>query len=619
MATNSPLILSSIDFDTLKQNFKEFLKTQSTFKDYDFDGSNINVLLDVMSYNSFLNAFYLNMVASEMFLDSAQKYDSVISHAKELNYLPRSAKSSIAEVNFSLETTITNGKLNIPKGTRFTGFNANGSYTFTTDQAKVLSSPNSTFVTANLLVYEGDYYKDSFVVDYSIEGQQFILTNKNIDVNSLTLNVVENNGSTNTEFKRVSTLFGLNGQSNVYFLQGAQNDSYEIVFGDSLFGRKPQDGAVLNANYRISSGIEADGITILTLQDDLGPINGAQITDSTVELVSSSAGGSEKENIESIRLSAPRYFATQQRAITSDDYKSLVLLNFGGEISDVAVYGGQEIEPKLYGRVIVAVKPTTGTIAPDYVKNKIYNYLQEYIALPNRMVITDPEYTYCRVFSQIQYDPKITNKTASEIQTIVLNAMLNYSSTNLEKFGNDLRYSRLISAIDFSDSSITSNDTDLRIIKRLNPNFNQDTTYTIDVGNVLYYDASILSDNVQHTLLHTSELTSRYAHSTVISSPMTYNANDGRVYELAFFEDDADGLINLYAPVANEIVKIENVGSVDYTTGIIKLNNINVAYFDGNYISLYVRSRYKDIFASQNKTILIDPNDVTISVIETQR
>lgn len=619
MATNSPLTLSSIDFDTLKQNFKEFLKTQSAFKDYDFDGSNMNVLLDVMSYNSFLNAFYLNMVASEMFLDSAQKYDSIVSHAKELNYLPRSAKSSIAEVNLSFNTTITSGKLTIPKGTRFTGFNANGYYTFTTDQSKVLSSPNTNFSVSNVLIYEGDYYKDSFVVDYNIEGQQFILTNKNIDVNSLTLNVVENNGSTNTEFKRVETLFGLSAQSNVYFLQGAQNDSYEIVFGDSLFGRKPQDGAVLTANYRISSGIEADGVSSFMMYDDIGPINNGQISFSTVDSVSTSAGGAEKETMESIRLSAPRYFATQQRAITSDDYKSLVLVNFGGEISDVAVYGGQDVEPKLYGRVIVAVKPTIGIIAPDYVKNKIYDYLKDFVALPNRIIITDPEYTYCRVFSQIQYDPKVTNKTASEIQTIVLNAMINYSSTNLEKFDNDLRYSRLVSAIDSSDPSITSNDTDLRIIKRINPNFGQDTTYTIDVGNVLYYDASILSDNIDHTLLHTSDLTSRYAHSTVISSPFTYNASDGRVYELSFFEDDAEGNINLYAPVGNEIVKIENVGTVQYGTGVVKLNNINVAYYDGNYISLYLRSRYKDIFATQNKTIVIDPNDVSISVIETQR
>jgi hypothetical protein len=218
---NSSLTLSSIDFDTLKENFKEFLKTQSVFKDYDFDGSNINVLLDVMSYNSFLNAFYLNMVASEMFLDSAQKYDSVISHAKELNYVPRSARSSASEVEITLNTIGINGKLTIPKGAKFTGFNSNGNFTFTTDEPKVYVSGNSTFTVSNLQIYEGDYFNDSYIIDYDIENQQFLISNKDIDTNSLTVNVVENNGATNTAFNRSDTLFGLNDKSNVFFLQGS--------------------------------------------------------------------------------------------------------------------------------------------------------------------------------------------------------------------------------------------------------------------------------------------------------------------------------------------------------------------------------------------------------------
>lgn len=619
MTTKSQLTLSSIDFDTLKQNFKEFLKTQSVFKDYDFDGSNVNVLLDVMSYNSFLNAFYLNMIASEMFMDSAQKYDSVISHAKELNYLPRSAKSSVAEVDVTFNTTITSGKLTIPKGTRFLGFNANGAYTFTTDKVRVISSASNSFVVSNLQIYEGDYFKDSYIVDYSIENQQFILSNKNVDVNSLTLNVVEDNGLSNTEFKRVETLFSLGSQSNVYFLQGAQNDGYEIVFGDNLFGRKPKDGALLDVNYRISSGNMADGVQSFTVSDDVGPTNSGQINSTTVTLISASTSGADKENIESIRFAAPRYFATQQRAISSDDYQALVLTNFGGEISDVTVYGGQEVEPKLYGRVIVALKPATGTIAPNYIKNRITDYLKEFIALPNRVLIADPEYTYCRIFSEVQYDTKVTTKTASEIQTAVLSSIINYSETNLEKFGNDLRYSKLTAAIDAADSSITSNDTELRIIKRINPNFNQKTTYNISVGNVLYYDASIFSSNPQHKLLHDTETDLRFAHATLISSSFTYNGSDGKIYNLAFFEDDANGNIVLYAPIGTELLPVETVGAINYSTGEVVLNNINVANYPGNYISLYIRSRFKDIYASQNKIITIDPNDVTISVIEAQR
>ena len=619
MASNSSIVLSSLDFDTLKQNFKEYLKTQSVLKDYDYDGSSISVLLDVMAYNSFLNSFYLNMVAAEMFLDTAQKYDSVISHAKELNYLPRSSRSSAANVSLTLVTDGIDGKLNLPKGTKFTGFNSNGAFVFTTDQAIILSSPNNTFVANNIQIFEGDYIKDSYIVDYNIENQRFEITNKNVDTNSLTVNVVEDNGATNTEFTRAETLYGLNGQSNVYFIQPSLNESFEIVFGDNLFGRKPKNGAVLNLNYRVATGVESDGATDFILSEDLGPINSGQAKVDSITVISAASSGAEKEDVESIRFAAPRYFATQQRAVSSDDYSALIFDNFGGEISDVAVYGGQDIEPKLYGRIVVALKPANGIIAPDYIKNRITNYLKEYIALPNRILITDPDYTYVKIISTVQYDPKVTTKTSSEIQNLVLKSIIKYSEDHLEKFGNDLRFSRMTCDIDFSDSSITSNDTELRIIKRINPNFNQKTSYTISVGNILYYDASMYSDNPQHKALHDSETGLRFVHATMISSSFTYNGSDGNQYDQAFFEDDANGNVVVYAPIGNDLVSIEPVGTIDYLTGKVSLSNINVADYSGNYISLFFRSRYKDIYADQNKIIVIDPNDVEITVTETLR
>lgn len=614
---NSSLNLSSLDFDTLKNNFKQYLKTQSVFKDFDFDGSNINVLLDVMAYNSYLNAFYLNMVASEMFLDTAQKYDSVISHAKELNYVPRSYRSSVANVNITF-TAPNLSSLTIPKETKFTGTNSNGNYVFTTSEAKILTSSNSTFTVNELQIYEGDYYQDSYIVNYDIEEQQFIISNKNVDTDSITVNVIENNGATNTQFTKATTLFGLDSSSETYFLQATHNGQYEVVFGDGLFGRKPLNASTIVIRYRVASGIEADGVSQFSLFDDLKQVNGGDVGVNTLSVSSNSAGAAIQESLDSIRFSAPRYFATQQRAVTNDDYASLVLTNFGGEISDVVVYGGQEVEPKLYGRVIISLKPSSGTITPDYVKSKISNYLLDYIALPNRVVITDPEYTYCYVKSTIQYDPTATSKTIPDIRTDVLNTIINYSSENLEKFGNDLRYSRLVSDIDNTDVSITSNDTDLRIIKRISPKLNTSTTYNIEVGNVLYYDSTLTSNNAQHTLLHANELDSRLTHATLISSTFTYNSTDGNAYPLSFLEDDTQGNINVYTTIGAEIVSVDTVGTVDYSTGTIKLNNINIADYS-SYISIYIRSRFKDIFASQNKIILIDPNDVNIEVIETVR
>ena len=613
---NSSLTLSSLDFDTLKDNFKEFLKTQSVFKDYDFDGSNINVLLDVMSYNSYLNSFYLNMVASEMFLDTSQRYDSVVSHAKELNYVPRSRKSSAASVDVTFETIGTT-TLTIPKGTRFSGVNANGSFVFTTDETKILTSSNNTYSLSNLQIFEGDYFQESYVVDYDIESQQFFINNKDVDISSISINVIENNGAVNTEFKKATNLFGLNSNSEVYFIQGSQQNSYEIVFGDGLFGRKPLNLSTVQINYRISSGIESDGVSSFVLVDDLNLSNSGEILTYTTTTSANSAGGAEQEGIESIRFTAPRYFATQQRAVTNDDYSSLIFSNFGGEISDVAVYGGQDVLPKQYGRVLVSLKPASGTVAPNYVKDKISNYLLDYIPLPNRIVITDPDYLYCSIISEIQYDTNVTTKTASEIEVVARSAISNFSTNNLEKFGNDLRYSRLVNAIDNADTSITSNDTTLRLVKRIAPLLNTPTTYEINLDNEIKYTSTTYVANSFHASLHSTTFDLHSEHSSLVSSTFTYNSTDGSVYPLSFFEDDQKGNIVLFSTIGSETLPIETVGTIDYVNGVVKLNNVNISSYD-NHISLYIVTELRDILANKNKVILVDQNDVQITVVETR-
>lgn len=608
---NSSLTLSSVDFDSLKQNFKEFLKTQSVFKDYDFDGSNINVLLDVMSYNSFLNAFYLNMVASEMFLDSAQKYDSVVSHAKELNYVPRSYRSSIAEINLTLNTNITTGKLILPKGTKFSGLNSNGSYTFTTNEAKVLVSGNSTFTANNLQIYEGNYFNDSFVVDYDIENQQFILSNQFIDTNSITVNVIENNGASNTLFVKADTLFGLTSTSQIYFLQAAQDNKFEIVFGDNLFGRKPINGALIQINYRVTEGSNANKVESFSLNEDLDVVNQGLVSTGDIITVTASSGGANLESIDSIKFSAPRYFATQQRAISSDDYASLVLTTFGGEISDVVVYGGQELEPKLYGRVVVCLKPASGTIAPNYMKDKITGFLLPYIAIPNRIIISDPEYLYCSIDSKIQYDNILGDKSISELSSMIFDMISSYSANNLEKFGKDLRYSKIISAIDGTDDNIVSNDTEIRLIKRISPLLGTSVSYDIETNNQIYvqYGNEKIGTNYD----------TRYLYSSVISSKFTYNYL-GTSYPLSYFEDDNLGNIYVYTLLNNQIVKLiqEPVGEIDYDTGRITFSNIKIDAYD-NYVSIYFKPFNKDIFANKNKIVMIDLNDVKLTITEVMR
>ena len=256
MANNS-ISLVSLDFDTLKNNLKTYLQNQQQFADYNFDGSNINVLLDILSYNSYLNAFYLNMAISEAFLDSAQLRNSIISRAKELNYIPRSFKSSKATVNVSFAQTPSTTIFTIPSGTRFTGKNANGTYTYTTTDSVVLYPAANSFTT-NLDLYEGLYQTDTFVINYATENQRFIMTNQNIDTDSLIVTVVENLGQTTTIFQQAQSLYGLNSNSNIYFVQATEDTKYEIVFGDGLLGRKPLDGAIIATTYRTSTGTDAN-------------------------------------------------------------------------------------------------------------------------------------------------------------------------------------------------------------------------------------------------------------------------------------------------------------------------------------------------------------------------
>lgn len=643
---NSSLNLSSLDFDTLKENFKKFLKSQDVFKDYDFDGSNINVLLDVMSYNSYLNSFYLNMVASEMFLDSAQRYDSIVSHSKELNYTARSATSAASVIEFDIKTSfdptdtnssISKGYLTIPKGTKFSGINANGTYNYATREKYEFKSSNSLFRASNVYIYEGSYFKESYVVNYDIENQRFLISNKDIDIDSITVNVTDRLGAQSYPYIKAKTLFGLNQSSNVFFIQAAENNLYELVFGDGYFGSKPINGSTVTAEYMVTSGSSGGSVKNIILSDDLGRINGGVAEPQTISVSSIITGGANQESIESVRFAAPRYFATQQRAISTDDYSSLIKERFGGEISDVAIIGGETTEPKKYGRVIVSIKPIVGIVAPNYIKSRIAKYMRDYIAIPNRIEFSDPTYFFCKVKTTVEYDIFSTNKSSTEIGSDVLSAIKNYSKTNLEKFNNDLRYSRLVSYIDNADNSITSNETDIRMISRISPEFNYPTKYVIDLRNSIFVDPNVakqISDTVE---TYGNTYDQQAERVSVISSTFSYNKVDPvtgsvTVYPFAFFLDDGvpvtdkgvidtktgKGKLNVFALVNNVLVNIDTIGSVSYDTGVVQIDNINLAEYE-SYVSIYIKTKNKDVIAKSDNIIIIDPNDVTIKVNETKR
>lgn len=602
---NTSVSLTSLDFDTLKSDFKNYLTTQSVFKDYNFDGSNMNVLLDVMSYNTHLNAFYLNMVASEMFLDSAQKLDSVVSHAKELNYVPQSAKSPIATISFSVQTT--ENPLTISKGTVFNGQNSNGSFTFTTAYNQNFTSGNTTYQVINLPIYEGFFLQDSYVMDYLQPLQRFILTNSKIDIDSLTITVTEN--GIDTIFKRVDTLFGLNSTSNVYFLQAAQNNLYEIVFGDGHFGRRPDNLSTIVADYRITNGASALGISTFLLTSSIG---GPSSTVSTITTTSAATSGGDAETIESIRKFAPRYFATQQRAVASDDYRSLILKRFQGQIDAVNVYGGELLNPKQYGRVAVCLKPSGGTIAPNYVKEEVKLYLSEYIGLPTRVITTDPDYMYIAINSEVQYNITGTKKTASEIKGLLNTAIKQFSKEHIETFENDFRYSKFVTHIDSTESSITSNSTEVKIIKRIYPLSNYPTSFDLQFNNPTELEG--ISESIGYTRGNPF-----YDEPAVTSSAFTYTTSDGLSYDDCYIRDDNYGVLVVYKIIDKKFTIINKaIGSVNYETGQVILTDIVVSNY-GSYLEIKIMPRNKDIIVSRDKILIIDLADVILNIIPTKK
>lgn len=574
---NSSLSLTSIDFDTLKQNLKNFLSSQSVFKDYDFEGSNINVLLDVLAYNTYLNSFYLNMVASEMFLDSAQKLDSVISHAKELNYLPRSKRSAKAVVSFNLETNGIINPLVVPKGTVFSGVNSNGIYNFVTSETNSYLSTNSTYSVSNLEIYEGFYARETFIVDYNVEDQRFTLSDPSIDTNSLEIIVSENN--TNTIYEYSDSLFGLNSNSAVYFLQGFENNTYEVIFGDDVFGKKPKNGAIIYSSYRVCNGSDGNNIDAFTLASDVGANNGGYAIASVIDVVSGSTSGANAESISSIKFNAPRHFQTQGRCITENDYRTTVLQNFP-EVKYVNVYGGEVSNTAVeFGTVYISASTYSGNELTDSRKTDIRTFIDGLNPIGITTKVIDPDYLYVTVSSIIHVNFNNTTSSSTTITAAAIQAAKNYNNNNLLNFNTAFRMSKLEQTINEADVGILSNETSIQIYKSFTPPLN--TRFAITCA----FDNSITKGSVYSSNFATGGI--EYAFSDTIEG---LDSGSGIIYKV----EKTPGSSNF-----------EEVGKVDYVNGIITISPLE--YFNiGSGVKIFATPSNKDVYCYKNTIISID-------------
>lgn len=604
MANTTSLDLVSLDFTTLKNSLKTYLKGQAVFQDFDFEGSNINVLLDLLTYNTQLNAFYLNMVASEMFLDSAQLRDSIVSHCKELNYLPRSFRSAEASVNLKItSSSSTTQSVTIPKGTSFSAKVGSNNFTFTTAESLVLSngtsnSTASVFIANSVSIYEGTYITDTFVTDYANTSQRFVLGTPTVDTRSLDVSVVENSGANTLTYVQASSLFGVNAISQIFFVQGAEDSKYEIVFGDNIFGRKPADNSVVVIQYRISSGELPNGAAKFTVDGSIDGHSNVAVTTvvNSDGSLASASGGAINETLSSIKFNAPRYFASQERAITPEDYETLLQTNFP-EIQAISVYGGEDSDPPQYGKVFISVDIANADGVPDSKKSVYSNFISSRTALSIDPVFINPEFMYVKVDSSVDYNVKLTSKTSGDIQTLVAQKISNYNTNNLEDFKATLRYSKLVEAIDSADTSIVGNETDIRAIVKYSPTLNTTTRFTVSFNLPLIN--SLPPAAVEHSVSSLRSLTSS-----------TFTFDDA----VCIFEDDAQGNVFVSTLSGNTLTRLKKVGTVDYDTGAVTIGDIVISYYSNSGIKFYAIPREKNIFSSKNVILKINDEDVTITV-----
>jgi hypothetical protein len=485
------LRVTELDFDTIKNNLKSFLNQQSEFTDYDFEGSGLSVLLDILAYNTHYNAYYLNMVANEAFLDTAQLRDSVVSHAKTLGYVPYSKKAPIATINFTAQSSsANNGYLTLPTGYGFLSNQIDGtSYNFVVLDDIIVAKANSQYYFENVDIYEGQLVTYNFILDEQANPKQvFTLPDPNIDTTTIKVSVTPSSGNTQVSvYSLVSDVLDVTSTSEVYYLQEDKNGKFQIYFGNDIIGKKLPDGASVSVRYLVTNGLVANKANNFIGTSSLTDSLSESINSFTIDNVSAAAGGSERESIDEIKFNSASQFTTQNRLVTFKDYESYLRQNYPA-IDSISVWGGEDETPPVFGKVFISVKPKTNFFLTETEKQRIVTEILK----PKSIVsidaeIVEPQFLYIIVDSYVEYDKNKTTQSPDAIKNAIRSAILIYNTTSLSDFGSVLVLSKLQDSIDGVNlNAIRGSETIIRLQKRFEPDLTVAKNYTINFNNELY-------------------------------------------------------------------------------------------------------------------------------------
>jgi len=560
MATvkSSQVNITDLDFDDISKNLKNYLKGQSTLKDYDFEGSNISLLIDLLAYSSHVSAFNANMVASELFLDTAQIRKNVVSRAKEIGYTPTSATASSATIDLQVNNPLIGGEtptsLTLNRGHKFKTVYDGFNYPYVLLESQTITPLNGVFKFENLEIYQGTMNSDIFAYNGQIQNQRFPLTEELVDTSSITV-TVQSTGGSSSAWSQSTDISSVNSNSTVWYVQENDQGLFEVYFGDGVVSAEPLDGDTITISYLVTNENHTDGSSSFTMTDSVGGN-----TDVTLITKTNSSGGKDKESIDSIKFAASKFYTSQNRLVTVDDYKSKLQTLYPGADS-ISVWGGEDNDPPQYGKIFIAIKPSqTVNKLTSSEKTILKQKLKTLNMLTVRPELIDADVIDILVNTNFKYNPKATTKTVSELETLVRAAIITHDSTYLSGFDGIFRHSVLAKDIDSAESSILSNITTVKLRKTISPTFNQSKGYTIDFGSGNpFYNPHSGHNKAGGGILETSGF---------LVSGFT---------DTFYFDDDGDGNLRRYSITGSTRVYADNqAGTVDYSNGKITTTGINI-------------------------------------------
>ena len=589
MAANNALQLTSIDFDGIKNDLKTFLSNQTELGDYNYEGSTMQILLNLLAYNTYKNSFYLNMVGNEMFLDSAQIRNNVVSRAKMLNYTPRSAQGPTATVQVTITPIDSPDSITIPADTQFTTTIDGVNYLYVNPDAAVVNANPSGVYSTNLSITEGRPFTYRFTVS-TASPIRYIIPNENVDTRSIKVRVQEStSNTTQTTWNNASDYTAIAGNTQSYFINENEDGKYELKFGDNVVGKRLNDGNIVVASYRVCNGTATQGANTFVAPNSIGGYSNI-----TLKTAASAAGGAEQESIASIKFNAPKNYQAQNRAVTTGDYTTLIKNNFG-DIGAVSVWGGQENDPPIYGKAFISVKPKTGFFISQTRKDDIQTFLANKNVMSISPELTDPTYKFVVPTLDVKYNPDLTTSTAGAIVSTIGNRVIQYELADLVAFGREYASSELIRDVYTANESISSMEITLKMMKNFIPVTTGPTTYRIPFNDPLL--------NVTGGVVLRISPTSHPGRGlTISSSKFTYQGQAS-----SYLDDDGFGNVRIYYIDESNVRVYTNrtAGTVNYNTGLVILNQVTITGYDGAALKVYAVPRFDNITSVRNQILAI--------------